>query len=49
MKFRRSTCGLCKPTKRYKRHDRRQETWLKRQTAEDLPAYLVKLREHHRP
>lgn len=47
MKVRRGTCGLCKPTKRYKRHNRRLETWLKRQTAVDLPVRSVKLREHH--
>jgi len=48
MRFRRGTCGLCKPTKRYKRRNRRLEALRKRDLLIESTARAVKLREHHR-
>ena len=48
MRFRRATCGLCKPTKRYKRRDRKREAVLRRAVLDGLSATALKLREHHR-
>ena len=45
MRFRRATCGLCKPTKRYKQRDRKREAVLKRDVLEGLVATALKLRE----
>jgi hypothetical protein len=48
MRVRRATCGLCKPTKRYKRRDRKREAILKRGVLEGVVTTALKLREHHR-
>lgn len=48
MRFRRATCGLCKSTKRHKRHDRKREAILKGEILDGLVATALKLREHHR-
>jgi hypothetical protein len=47
MRFRRATCGLCKPTKRYKRRNHKREAILKRDLLEGVATPSLKLREHH--
>ena len=48
MRFRRRTCGLCKPTKRYKRRNRKREAFRTRDLLMESAVRSAKLREHHR-
>ena len=48
MRFRRGACGLCKPTKRYKRRHRKLEVFRARDLLMESAFRSVKLREHRR-
>lgn len=41
MRFRRGTCGLCKPTKRYKTNATRKSQRFKKELQEEIPAELT--------